>query len=48
MAVICQTGCLVSRRRPTKKQSIPTSSPGRRTSMCRGVAAGRGGWYGAA
>ena len=29
MAVSCQTAPLVPLRRPTKKQSMPTSSPGR-------------------
>lgn len=49
MAVICQTGWRVPRSRPTKKQSMPTSSPGWSTSMCgSGGAGGRAGWGGAA
>jgi hypothetical protein len=41
MAVYCQTLTFVPESLPTWKQSKPTSSPGRSTSICLG--AGRGG-----
>jgi hypothetical protein len=34
IAVICQIEPLVPCRRPTKKQSMPTSSPGHETETC--------------
>jgi hypothetical protein len=48
IAVSCQTEPLVPVRRPTKKQSIPTSSPGRSASTWRSGSGVRGGSYGAA
>src|SRR5206468_10574253 len=48
IAVSCQTAPFVPESRPTKKQSIPTSSPGRSASTCRSGSGCRGGWYGAA
>ena len=48
IAVSCQTEPFVPERRPTKKQSMPTSSPGRSASTCRSGCGSRGGSYGAA
>src|SRR4029453_15897210 len=47
IAVSCQTAPFVPLRRPTKKQSIPTSSPGPSASTCRcGSGSAGGGWGG--
>jgi hypothetical protein len=48
IAVSCQTAPLVPCSLPTKKQSRPTSSPGRSASTWRSRSGSRGGAYGAA